>query len=131
MDREHLSAVSVQELGEVFMATLQEAGPDLLEADLEGIERHLQRLMRPVMGRVVETVLAAIAATQATLQPVCSDCGDQLRLVDLRRQRRLQGLVGDYTLRRAYFVCDACVRPVLPKSARKHVEEAAEETPMS
>jgi len=108
MDRQQLSAVSVKELGEVFMAALQQAGPELLEADLEGIERHLQRVMRPVMERVVEMVMATIAATRATVQPVCTGCGDPGRLVDLRRQRRLQGLLGDYTLHRLYLVCDTC-----------------------
>jgi len=38
MGRRHLSALSIQELGEVFMAALQQAGPDLLAADLEGID---------------------------------------------------------------------------------------------
>lgn len=118
MDRQHLSALSIQELGEVFMATLQQAGPELLEADLEGIERHLQRVMRPVMGRVVEAVLATIAAAQATLQPVCAGCGDPGRLVDLRRERQLQGLVGDYTLHRPYFVCDACHHGMAPVDER-------------
>jgi len=131
MDRRDLSAISIQELGEVFMTTLQQAGPELLSADLAGIEHHLQRLMRPVMGQVVETVMATIAATQVTLQPVCDGCDAPLRLIDLKRERQLQGLVGEYTLHRPYFVCDACVRPVLLRSAIEHVEEAAEEMPMS
>jgi hypothetical protein len=114
MDRRQLSAISIQELGELFMDTLQQAGPDLLSGDLEGIERQLQRLMRPVMGRVVETVLATIAATQATLQPVCDRCDAPSRLIECRRERRLQGLVGDYTLQRPYFVCDRCHRGCAP-----------------
>jgi hypothetical protein len=118
MDRRHLSALSIQELGELFMTTLQQGEPELLEADLEGIERHLQRLIRPVMGRVVETVMATIAATQAPLQPVCAGCGDQLRLVDLQRDRQVQGLVGDYTLRRPYFVCDPCHHGMAPVDER-------------
>ena len=118
MDRRHLSAVSIQELGEVFMAALQQAGPDLLGADLAGIERQLQCLMRPVMGRVVETVTATIAATPATLQPVCTRCGGQVLLVDIQRDRQLQGLVGDYTLHRPYFVCDACHHGTAPVDER-------------
>jgi hypothetical protein len=118
MDREHLSAVSVQELGDVFMTTLQQAGPALLDADLAGIERQLQQLMRPVLGRVVETVMATIAATQATLEPLCLACGQRARLVDVERERQLQGLVGDYTLHRPYFVCDACHHGVVPVDER-------------
>ena len=114
MDRRELSATSIQELGEVFMTALQQAGPELLSADLEGIEHHLQCLMRPLMGRVVERVIATIAATQATLQPACPSCGDQVRLVDLKRERQLQGLVGEYTLHRPYFVCDACHHGTAP-----------------
>lgn len=73
MDREHLSAVSAQELGTVFMATLQQAESELLDADLAGVERQLQGLMRPVMGKVVETLMATIAAT-VTAQPACPEC---------------------------------------------------------
>jgi hypothetical protein len=118
MDRPQLSALSIQELGEMFTQTLQQAEPDLLGADLEGIERQLQRLMRPVLGRVVETVLAAIAATQATLQPRCDHCAAPLRLIALQRKRQLQGLVGDYTLQRPYFVCDTCHRGRAPVDER-------------
>ena len=118
MDRRELSATSIQELGEVFMATLHQAGPELLSADLAGIEHHLQRLMRPVMGQVVERVMATIAATQVTLQPVCDGCDAPLRLIDLKRDRQLQGLVGDYTLHRPYFVCDTCHRGRAPVDER-------------
>lgn len=118
MGRRDLSATSIQELGEVFMVALQQAGPELLSADLGGIEHHLQRLMRPVMGRVVERVIATIAASQAPLQPACPSCGDQMRLIDLKRARRLQGLVGDYTLHRPYFVCDACHHGMAPVDER-------------
>src|SRR5260370_33567550 len=105
MDRRQLSAVSVQELGEVFMAALQQAGPDLLGADLEGIEGHLQRGRRPVLGHVVETVIATNAATEATLQPACAGCEAPRRLVDVQPGRHLQGLAGEYTLHRPDVVC--------------------------
>jgi len=94
MDRGHLSAISIKELGEMFMDTLQQAGPELLRADLEGIERHLQRLIRPVTARVGETVMATIAATQATVQPACASCGERARLVDPKRERQASGRRG-------------------------------------
>jgi hypothetical protein len=118
MDRRQLSAISIQELGELFMATLQRAGPDLLEADLEGIERQLQRLMRPVLGRVVEAVVDTIASSQATLPPDCATCGQRLRLIERKRERQLQGVVGDYTLERPYFVCDRCHQGGAPLDER-------------
>lgn len=118
MDRQQLSAISIQELGALFTDTLEQAGPELLSADLAGIEHHLQGLMRPVLGRVVETVMAQIAATEVTVEPACPGCGERVRLVDLDRVRQLQGLVGDYTLQRPYFICDRCHHGIAPVDAR-------------
>ncbi len=122
MDRQQLSAISIQELGELFMTTVRQAGPELLEADLAGhpggTRRQLQGLRRPGRARVVETVMATIAATQVTVQPTCAGCGERARLVELRRARHLHGLVGDYTLHRPYFVCDTCHHGVIPVDER-------------
>jgi len=118
MDRTALSEAIVRELGELFESELQQAGPGLVAADLDGIERGLQELSRRVLGRVVEAVVATIAAGQPVERPTCGRCQQPMRVVDRARPRALQGLVGDYRLRRAYVVCDRCGQGVAPLDDR-------------
>jgi hypothetical protein len=118
MDSENLSATILRELGDLFVATLTQVGPELLRTDLDGMEQRLQDLSRRVLGDVVEAVVRALAATPAPDRPLCPTCHRPMRLVDQQRVRHLQGLVGDYTLRRAYFVCDPCQRGRAPLDER-------------
>jgi hypothetical protein len=108
MDRAELSEAIIAELGELFVREVRRVGPELVVSDLDGIEQQLQDLSRRVCGRVVERTIAAIAAAQPSAPPVCAGCQQPMRLVDLARERALQGLVGDYTLHRAYFGCAGC-----------------------
>ena len=112
MDRDDLSAAIIQEMGAVFTAALAEALPALLADDLAGIEQRLRRVGRAVLGPVVERVMAARAVDAG--RGVCPECAGLLRLVDRARPRHLHGLVGDYTLRRAYYRCAACERGQAP-----------------
>ena len=48
MDRAELSEVIRQEWGAVFVAAVQEAAPELLSTDLDGIEPRLQAMSRQV-----------------------------------------------------------------------------------
>lgn len=107
MDSENLSATIIDELGEMFTKALTEAGPTLFSQDLDGIEQTLQDLSRRVLGRVVEAVVTSVAARCSVQAPLCATCHQPMRLVALR-ERHLQGLVGDYTLRRPYFACSRC-----------------------
>jgi len=107
MDRGELSAAMIQDLGQVFAQALGEAAPTLATADLDGIERWLQAVGRRVLGQVVEQALAARAALPRE-RPPCPACGGRLRLVEQARRRDLQGLVGDYTLRRSTYSCYGC-----------------------
>lgn len=113
MDSTNLSAPMIAELGAVFTAALTAAGPQLLQADLDGIEQALQALSRQVLGRVVEAVVATRVAQAPVARPECPECGQAMRRV-ARRPRQLVGLVGDYTLRRPYYVCDRCQRGRAP-----------------
>jgi len=106
MDREDLSAAIIQEMGAVFMAALAEAWPSVLEADLAGMEQQLRQVGRAVFGPVVERAAAAQAA--GLDRGACPACGGRLQSVDQARPRHLQGLVGDYTLHRAYYQCAGC-----------------------
>ena len=96
MDRADLSEAIVRELGELFVSELRQVGPDLVAADLDGIEQRLQEMSRRVLGRVVEAVVTTIAAGQAVERPSCGTCQQPLRAVAPARPRALQGLVGDY-----------------------------------
>ena len=118
MDRAELSAAIIDELGQLFVDTLKANTAALLESDLDGIERRLQDVSRTVFGRVVEHTIAAIAASQLVEQPHCSACHQPMRLVDKKRSRSLQGLVGDYNIDRPYFVCDHCHQGIAPLDVR-------------
>jgi ribosomal protein L34E len=118
VDRADLSEAIVREVGELFVRELGQAGPGLVAADLDGIERQLQEVSRRVLGRVVEAVVAAIAAGQSGERPICGTCQQPMRAVDPGRPRALQGLVGDYRVRRAYFACDRCGHGVAPLDER-------------
>ena len=116
MDRGELSAAMIQEVGVLFAQALQEAAPTMATADLDGIERRLQAVGRQVRGQVVEQVLAARAALPQE-RPPCPACGGRLRLVEQARQRDLQGLVGDYALRRATYSGTRCGQGHAPLDA--------------
>jgi hypothetical protein len=118
VDRAELSEAIVRELGEVFVSELRRVGSALVAADLDGIEQQLQEVSRRVLGRVVEAVVATIAVGQAGERPTCGACQRLPRLVDPARPRALQGLVGDYRVRRAYYVCDRCGQGVAPLDER-------------
>ena len=117
MDSTNLSATMIAELGATFTAALTAAGPQLLQRDLAGIERAVQALSRQVLGRVVEAVVATRAASALVDPPCCPGCGQPMRRVARARARQLVGLVGDYTLRRPYFVCDGCHQGQAPVDA--------------
>jgi hypothetical protein len=118
VDREDLSAAIIQEMGAVFMTVLAEALPATRGMDLGRLERHLRQMLRPVMGQVVERIVALEAATGAEEPTACPGCGERLRRVDRARPRTVQGLVGDYTLRRAYDCCPACGQGHVPLDVR-------------
>jgi len=78
-----------------------------------------------VLGRVVEHVVAARAAAPGAAPPVCAACGGKTRCAGRARPRRLQGLVGDYTLRRPYYVCPTCRRGQAPLDAQLGLDGGA------
>jgi hypothetical protein len=114
MDRAELSAAIIAELGQLFVDTLRRDAQELLASDpslrsgqaFDGLEQRLQAVSRTVLGRVVEQAIAAIAAVHADERPNCQECHQPMRLVDSERPRSLQGLVGDYAIRRPYYLCD-------------------------
>ncbi len=103
MDRTELSEAIIQEVGAIVAEELRAAGPELLTADLDGMETRLQALSRRVCGATLERVLAVRAVPHGE-RPPCPACGGLLRLVDGARRRDLQGLTGDATLVRPTYV---------------------------
>jgi hypothetical protein len=118
MDRGELSGAMIRHLGEVFMRALTRMAPTLARRDFDGIEQGLQDVGRQVMGEVVEAVVQAIVATEATEPPRCGTCEQPMRVVERERPRTLQGLVGDYRLVRPYFACDRCHHGMAPVDER-------------
>lgn len=118
MDRVELSAAIIDELGQLFVETLRRNAAGLVEGDLDGIEQRVQDMARTVFGSVVEETVAAISRAHSDERPRCSQCQGPMRLVDYQRKRNLQGLVGDYSIKRAYFSCDRCQRGLAPLDER-------------
>jgi hypothetical protein len=104
MDRGELSEAIIQELAALWADALRAAAPELLTADLDGIEARLQQVNRTVCGATLERVLAVRAVPRGE-RPPGPTCGGLLRLVDQARARHLQGLTGEATLRRPTYVC--------------------------
>jgi ribosomal protein L34E len=118
MDGTTLSAEIIDELGQLFVETLRRNAAALVKSDLDTIEQQLQVMSREVMGRVVEQVVAAIAGARSEEKPRCPECGQPMRRVDAARPRQLQGLVGDYRIERAYYLCTACHQGYYPVDER-------------
>jgi len=117
MDRADLSAAMIQELGAVFTAALDEALPALLGSDLAEMEQRVRTLGRAVLGQVITRVIRLHATRGAEERGACPGCGGTLACVDGARVRRLQGLVGDYTLHRVYYRCARCGQGHVPLDA--------------
>jgi len=88
----------------------------VLTSDLAGMEQRLRQVGRAVFGPVVERVAAVREATEE--RGACPACGGCLQSVDQARRRALQGLVGDYTLHRAYYQWGGCKQGHAPLDAR-------------
>lgn len=102
-----MSGEIIEELGQLFIEKLTQIAPELVQCDLDGMEQLLQRASRSIMGRVVERTVEAVDAAETEV-PICAKCHQPMGLVDPKRKRDLDGLVGDYRLSRAYYACDRC-----------------------
>ncbi len=100
----------------IHEAALLEAATELSVADLNGIER-LHAVGRAVLGQVVERVLALRAAREGVEWVPCPHYGRAIRRVDLARGRHIQGVMDDYTIRRAHDLCNECRRGQAPLDA--------------
>jgi len=69
MDRTELSEAIIQEVSAIVAEELRAAGPDLLTADLDGIETRLQAVSRRVCGATLERVLAVRAVPRGERPP--------------------------------------------------------------
>ena len=114
MDRTELSSAIIQEMQVLVGEALEAAVPVMLTADLATLERQAQQVGRVILGGLVERVAAGQA--QGLPRPArCPACHGGLKRRE--RARDLVGLVGDYTLHRAYYWCAACKRGTAPLDA--------------
>jgi len=73
--------------------------PEVLTVDLATLEQRVQQVGRVILGGLIER--GARGHAQGLPRPArCAACGGALKRRE--RPRPLVGLVGDYTLRRAY-----------------------------
>ncbi len=113
-----LPAPVVARAQEALAAVLEQEAALLLSGDLHRIKGRLQQAFRQVGRRVVNEVLARrVERLGAAGVVACGQCGRAARLVAADRVRQLQGLVGDYTVRRPYYYWDRCRVPVVPLDA--------------
>jgi hypothetical protein len=112
---EELSAV-VARAQAVVEQELRRLWPQVASGDLGQVERLVQQALRRVGSAVVEAAVAARAVADERRRPCCGQCGQRLRLVG-RRLRVLQGLVGEYRVRRAYYQCRRCKGGAAPLDA--------------
>ncbi len=114
MDRTDLSSAIIQEMQGVVGEALATVVPELLTADLATLEQRVQQVGRVILGGLIERVAAGHA--QGLPRPArCPACKGALKRRE--RPRSLVGLVGDYTLCRAYYWCAACKRGTAPLDA--------------
>lgn len=125
MDRAELSDAIIAELGQLFVGVLRQNAAKLVAEDLDGLEQRLQELGRQVLGRVAEQTITVIGEAFSGEHPNCPKCHQAMRTVDYARPRSLQGLVGDYKFRRAYFFCDRCHEGLAPLDQRLGVGSGA------
>jgi len=114
MDRTELSSAIIQEMQALVGEALEAVVPALLTADLATLEQRVQQVGRVILGGLVERVAAGQA--QGLPRPArCPACAGPLKRRE--RPRPLVGLVGDYTLCRAYYWCAACKGGAAPLDA--------------
>jgi len=111
VDRTDLSSAIIQEMQAVVGEALATVAPEVLTADLATLEQRVQQGGRVILGGLIERVAAGHA--QGLPRPArCAACHGALKRRE--RARSLVGLVGDYTLCRAYYWCAACKRGAAP-----------------
>src|SRR5581483_10554210 len=111
MDRTELSSAIIAEMQALVGEALEAVMPELLSVDLATLEQRVQAVGRVLLGGLIERVARGHA--QQVPRPVrCAACGGPLKRQE--RSRHLVGLVGDYTLRRAYYWCAAWGQSQVP-----------------
>jgi hypothetical protein len=101
-------------LSAVLSAAVEEHVVGWEQADLRTIEAQAQQVFRRLGGVLLGQLAALRVAALAAVPPVCAQCGGVVRLVERRRERFLQGLVGDVTIQRPYYHCGACRQGLAP-----------------
>ena len=91
---------------------------DLVDQDMDAMERAAQLLLRLIGGRLMATLVEVSVLRHVGPPPICPRCSRPMRLVDRHRERKMHGLVGDFAYGRPYFHCRACGGAVAPDDER-------------
>jgi hypothetical protein len=83
------------------------------EATFKEMELQLRVLRRSLMGQALPWVLAQGDLGASPEAPVCEECGTQMEFKGYAG-KEVEGLEGEGTLRRAYYVCPACGAGLFP-----------------
>ena len=118
MDRSELSAVIVQEAAELLAEELHRIVCELMQQDLDTMERALQPVARRVFGQVLSH-LVRMKGEDGARPVVCPTCTEPLRLTGKRRTKHRRGLVGDLILQRATYVCTVCHQGHSPRDTER------------
>jgi hypothetical protein len=109
-------------LDEVQDILMESLTPDqitaLVDRDMDAMEQAAQRLLRLIGGRVMGTLVEVSVLRHVGPPPICPRCSRPMRLVDRHRERKMHGLVGDFTYSRPYFHCRACGGALVPDDER-------------
>ena len=83
------------------------------QLDFEAIEVHLRSAVLQIAARALEQRLNADTSDNSGPEEPCT-CGQTARLVD-RRDKSFTSVLGDLTLKRAYYHCAACQKGFCPR----------------
>ena len=114
MDRTQQAAGLVAGLTAELTAAVEQHLEEWEQADLGTIETQAQQVFRRLGGALLGRLAQLRVAAQAGRPARCPQCAGPLRLVDGARPRFLQGLVGEATVRRPYYHCEACHQGTAP-----------------
>jgi len=89
-------------LGDARYAALWDERAARVREDLAALRRLVRTAREQAVLDVAAGSFARYEAAVEEERPPCAACGGRLQRVDRARPRHLQGLVGDYTVQRAY-----------------------------
>ncbi len=114
----NLIALIVNEVRDIAWQWAQSEAEQVVQQDMDAMERSVQALLRLLGGSVMGNLAEASVAHHGGTRPVCPHCGRPMRLVERQRGREMRGLVGDFAFARPYYQCRSCGGGIAPDDER-------------